>query len=365
MKNELNVKHKDGSYDIIFQNSFDKLNETLEKFNIKEKQLCIITDSNVDKLYGDELLACLKDSAKQISKYVIAAGEENKNLNTVASIYEFLISNHITRNDMLIAFGGGVVGDITGFTAATYLRGIPFIQIPTTLLAQVDSSVGGKTGVDFNNYKNMVGAFYMPVFVYMNHKLLKSLDERQFASGFAETMKYGLIKDEDFYGWLLENMYDIEDRDEEILKEMVYRSCDWKRKIVEKDPNEKGERALLNFGHTIGHAIEKAMDFKLAHGECVALGSVAAAYISYKHGHIEKEEYLEIRDMFVPFHLPITMTNISAQEVLNNTKSDKKVLSGILSFILLNEIGDAFIDRTVTDEDILEAVEELIYKPEG
>ena len=171
-------------------------------------------------------------------------------------------------------------GNLTGFTAATYLRGIDFIQIPTTLLAQADSSIGGKTGVDLDGYKNMVGAFYMPKLVYMNVSVLKTLEERQYFSGFAEIMKHGLIRDSVFYVWLLENMYEICDRDPDTLEEMVIRSSNIKKTVVEKDPMEQGERALLNFGHTIGHALEKAKNFALYHGECVALGCVAAAYWS-------------------------------------------------------------------------------------
>ncbi|MCR4587190.1 MAG: 3-dehydroquinate synthase [Lachnospiraceae bacterium] len=350
-------------YDIVISDGMNEIHSRLEELGSKERTVVIITDSNVDPLYGDQMMKALKKDCKELLKFVIPAGEDHKNLATVETVYEFLIQNHVTRTGMLIALGGGVVGDMTGFVAATYLRGIDFIQVPTTLLAQVDSSVGGKTGVDFQQYKNMVGAFYMPRLVYMDLSLLKSLDDRQFASGFAETMKYGLIKDAKFYSWLIENSYEIEDRDMEVLAQMIYTSCDWKRKVVEKDPTEKGDRALLNYGHTIGHAIEKAMNFQLLHGECVALGSVCAAYISYKHDLMDKDEYLEVRDMFVPFHLPISITDLDEQEVLKNTYSDKKVSDKARKFILLKHIGRGIIDTTVTDEEILESLREIIYKP--
>ena len=262
---------------------------------------------------------------------------------------------------MLIALGGGVVGDLTGYTAATYLRGIDFIQIPTTLLAQCDSSIGGKTGVDFDGYKNMVGAFHMPRLVYMNMAVLKSLEERQFFAGFAEVMKHGLIKDHIFYEWLIENMYEICERDLDVLEEMIMKSCMVKKLVVEKDPTEKGERALLNFGHTIGHAIEKAKNFELLHGECVALGAVAAAYISWKHELLSMDEYYEIRDMFVPFYLPISIDGIEPEEILKLTKSDKKMEEGKIKFVLLKKVGKAVIDTTVTDEDILNAVKEIYF----
>lgn len=362
-------------YDIVFEHSFEKLPGELQKLFpeedgdslLKKRNLCVITDRNVDALFGAEIKELLQGICKELSFYVFSAGEEHKTLETVSDIYRFLIEKRITRKDMLIALGGGVVGDITGFAAASYLRGIDFVQIPTTLLSQVDSSIGGKTGVDFEQYKNMVGAFHMPRLVYTNVSALKELDERQFASGFAEVMKHGLIKDRKYYEWLLENIYEIDDREPDVLQEMVYKSCVIKKKVVEKDPTEQGERALLNFGHTIGHGIEKASDFTLLHGECVALGCIAAANISYKRHLIGEDEYLEIRDMFVPFHLPIALREISftAQEVVENTKSDKKNASGTLRFILLERLGKAVIEETVTEKELLEAVEDLIIHEEA
>lgn len=349
-------------YDIVFETSFKRLPEELKNIYPEMRSFCIITDSQVDALYGEEIKRLLSPVCKKLSAYVFPTGEEQKTLDTVSDIYRYLIAEKFTRKDVLLALGGGVTGDITGFAAASYLRGIDFIQIPTTLLSQVDSSIGGKTGVDFEGYKNMVGAFHMPRLVYTNISALKTLDERQFASGFAEVMKHGLIKDRKYYEWLLGNIYEINDKEEEILKEMVYRSCVVKKKVVEKDPTEQGERALLNFGHTIGHGIEKASDFGLLHGECVALGCIAAANISYMHGFIDKDEYLEIRDMFVPFHLPIALRNISftPEDVVENTKSDKKNASGKLRFILLYKLGRAVIDESVTEKELLQAVEELI-----
>lgn len=361
-------------YDLVFEHSFERLPEELQKLFpeengeslLRKRNLCVITDRNVDALFGAEIKELLQGICRELSFYVFSAGEEHKTLETVSDIYRFLIEKRITRKDMLIALGGGVVGDITGFAAASFLRGIDFVQIPTTLLSQVDSSIGGKTGVDFEQYKNMVGAFHMPRLVYTNVSVLKELDERQFASGFAEVMKHGLIKDRKYYEWLLEHIYEIDDRESDVLQEMVYRSCVVKKKVVEKDPTEQGERALLNFGHTIGHGIEKASNFTLFHGECVALGCIAAANISCKRGLIGEDEYLEIRDMFVPFHLPIALRDISftAQEVVENTRSDKKNASGTLRFILLHKLGKTFIDETVTEKELLEAVEDLIIHEE-
>lgn len=354
-------------YDIVFSHDFSELTEELSELEfggqagVAERRICIVTDSNVEKLYGKEVLKLLKGSCKKAVLFSFPAGEASKNLDTVKKLYTFLIKEQFDRKDILVAFGGGVVGDLTGYCAATYLRGVDFIQIPTTLLAQVDSSIGGKTGVDFDSYKNMVGAFYMPRLVFMNLSVLKSLDDRQYFAGMAEVMKYGLLRDGIFYEWLLENMYEICERDPDILEEMVLRSCTNKKIIVEKDPTEKGDRALLNLGHTIGHAIEKAKNFEMLHGECVALGCVAAAYISWKKELLTMDEYYEIRDMFVPFNLPISVEDINPEEIVALTKSDKKMESGQIRFILLKKVGKAVINTTVTDEEMLAAVQEIYY----
>lgn len=356
--------NKKPCYDIVFCKSFEELPEELAELEVSGRRLCVVTDSNVDRLYGDAFLSVLAGKCIKAVKYVFPAGEENKNLDTVRDVYKFLIEEGFDRRDMLIALGGGVVGDLTGFTAATYLRGIDFIQVPTTLLAQADSSIGGKTGVDFDGYKNMVGAFKMPRLVYMNLSVLKSLEDRQFFAGFAEIMKHGIIKDSIFYEWLIENMYEICERDLDTLEEMVMRSCTVKKLVVEKDPMEQGDRALLNLGHTIGHAIEKARNFELYHGECVALGIVAAAYISWKKELLAMEEYYEIRDMFVPFYLPISVEGIDPQEILQLTKNDKKMDAGKIKFVLLKKIGKAVIDSSVTEEEILAAIAEINFSEE-
>ena len=356
--------NKKPCYDIVFSQSFAELAEELKDLEAENKKLCIVTDSNVEKLYAKELKELLTGKCRKVVVYSFPAGEASKTLDTIKEIYRFLIKEGFDRKDMLLALGGGVVGDMTGYAAATYLRGIDYVQIPTTLLAQTDSGIGGKTGVDFDGYKNMVGAFKMPRLVYMNLAVLKTLDDRQFFAGFAEVMKHGLIKDDFFYEWLISNMYEICERDMDTLEEMVMRSCTIKKLVVEKDPTEQGDRALLNFGHTIGHAIEKAKNFELYHGECVALGVVAAAYISWKKELLSMEEYYEIRDMFVPFYLPITVENIEPEQIVELTKSDKKMEDGKLKFVLLKKIGKAVIDRSVTEEEILAAVKEIYYSEE-
>lgn len=351
-------------YDIVIEQDFNNLSDEISKLECSNKKICIITDSIVSPIYKNELLNVLEPVCKNVYFYCFTAGEKQKNLSTVNNIYSYLIEQHFDRKDILLALGGGVVGDITGFVAATYLRGIDYIQVPTTLLSQVDSSIGGKTGVDYEQYKNMVGAFKMPKLVYINVHTLSTLDDRQFYNGFAEAMKHGLIKDAMYYEWLLSNMYEICEREPETLEELVYKSCQIKKAVVEKDPLEQGDRALLNFGHTIGHAIERYKNFNLLHGECVALGCVAAAFISWKKQLLSMDEYYEIRDMFVPFNLPISIKELNIDEVINITKSDKKMEQDTLKFVLLKKIGKAVIDRTVTVEELRAGIEEIIYNDE-
>lgn len=347
-------------YDIVLEHNFDNLIKEFERLNITDKKFCIVTDSNVSKLYLESLKAKL--NGLSVYSYVFEAGEEHKNLDTVRDIYEYLILNHFERKDMLIALGGGVVGDTTGFCAATYLRGIDFIQIPTTLLAQVDSSIGGKTGVDFDSYKNMVGAFHMPKLVYINVSTLFSLDNRLFNSGFGEIIKHGLIKDRSYYQWLKDNYEGISSRNNNVLELMIHRSCQIKGMVVENDPTEKGERALLNYGHTAGHAIEKLMKFKLYHGECVAVGMVVSSYISYMRGNISEDEYNDIFQVIKNYGFPVKLPEITAEEVYEVARNDKKAEAGVIKFILLKSIGEAYIDKTVTKEEFLEALKVIDVK---
>ncbi|MDD4524508.1 MAG: 3-dehydroquinate synthase [Lachnospiraceae bacterium] len=360
----VNKDHK-FAYDIVYSDSFDYLYDEISALPGGWKKIAVITDSNVGPLYADAVCAALAKHDLNVGVFTIPAGEENKTLDTVRSIYSWLIENHYDRKSLLVSLGGGVPGDITGFAAATFLRGIDFIQVPTTLLAQADSSIGGKTGVDFDGYKNMVGAFYMPKLVFTNVSVLKTLDGRQFASGFAEIMKHGLIRDEDYYEWLIDNMYEIRDRDPGTLTDMLYTSNVIKKNIVEADPFEKKERMLLNFGHTLGHAIEKYKNFSLTHGECVALGCVAASYISWKKDFLSMEEYYEIRDLFVPFGLPISIEDIDIDEIIKLAHSDKKSLNGNINFILIKKVGKAFISTDVTDDEMRAALSEILYREDA
>ena len=344
-------------YDIFFANDFNSLPELLAGQGIADRRVCIVTESNVAPLYLDEIRTQLDGKCKELISIIFEAGESQKNLDTVKMIYEKLILAKFDRKDLLVALGGGVTGDITGFTAATYLRGIDFVQIPTSLLAQVDSSIGGKTGVDFLQYKNMVGAFHQPKLVYINTATLKSLPEREYFSGMGEVIKHGLIKDAVYYEWIKENIDAIKAREHEAVKEMIYQSCLIKGGVVERDPKEKGERALLNFGHTLGHAIEKLKDFTWLHGECVAAGCCLAAEISCIKGNINKEEVEDIKGVFEAFDMNGDIDELSVDDIVKTTKSDKKMVGDKIKFVLLRSVGDAYIDMSVTDDEMKQVLQ--------
>ena len=348
---------KDGQfcYHIYLEPDFAKLPEAVEPLNIKERKLCIVADSTTAELYGAELKEILKETCTYVSMFVFPAGEVNKTLNTVRDLYEHLILEKFDRKDMLVALGGGVVGDLTGFAAATYLRGIGFIQIPTTLLSQVDSSIGGKTGVDFDAYKNMVGAFHMPRLVYMNLNVLKTLPDRQFACGMGEIIKHGLIQDSDYLEKLSTYQREICEKNYAALLWMVAGSCKVKRHVVEEDPTEQGIRAWLNFGHTIGHSVEKLKDFTLCHGECVAIGCAAAAWMSWKRGLISEKEKEAAEQLLLDYQLPVSVKGLKPEDIVKTTKLDKKMDAGKVKFVLLKKIGEAFVTRNVEDEELLRA----------
>ncbi|RKD34235.1 3-dehydroquinate synthase [Lacrimispora algidixylanolytica] len=353
MSNRIPV-HMNGAfqYDIVMEMTFDGLERELNQFNLQGRRICIVTDSNVASLYLEEVEAIVSRCCQVTSHFIFPAGEENKNLDTVRSLYETLIEKQYDRHDFLLALGGGVVGDLCGFAAATYLRGISFIQVPTTLLSQVDSSIGGKTGVDFDAYKNMVGAFHMPKLVYTNISALKTLSDEQFSSGMGEVVKHGLIRDASYYEWLKEHAPVIQKRELGYLEEMVRISNHIKREVVEKDPTEQGDRALLNLGHTLGHAIEKLSDFKFLHGHCVGLGCIAAMAISINKGLISDQELARLYEVMNAFGMPVSVKSITAHDIVGLTKNDKKMDSGTIRFILLEQIGKAYVDTSLTDTDM-------------
>ena len=346
-------------YEIVFETAFEKLAEKVKQIGLEGRKVCIVMDSNTSHLYGEKVRKVLEPVSAKVISFQFPAGELHKTLDVVRDIYKELIESHFDRKDYLAALGGGVVGDITGFAAATYLRGISFIQIPTTLLSQSDSSVGGKTGVDFDGYKNMVGAFYMPKLVYINVNTVKTLSKRQYHSGLGEVIKHGLIRDKAYFEWMKANKEAVAKREDEALAYMIEGSCEIKRAVVEEDPKEHGVRALLNFGHTLGHSIEKLMNFSLAHGECVAVGSLLAADISCQRGYISEEENKEIKELYAYFDFPALPEELQAEDIVKETRHDKKMEHGKIKFILLDKVGEAAIYQDVTPEEMLMVLERV------
>ncbi len=323
-------------------------------------KVAILSNATIAPLYLAQLKKSLLNIGITSFDIILPDGEAYKNWQNLNLIFDALLKNHCERKTPLIALGGGVIGDMGGFAAACYQRGMPFVQIPTTLLAQVDSSVGGKTAINHPLGKNMIGAFYQPSLVLIDIKTLQTLPLREFNSGLAEVIKYGLIGDLPFFNWLNENMEKLMARDKNALQHAIYQSCAHKARVVAADEKETGERALLNFGHTFGHAIETGFGYgKFLHGEAVAIGAMMAAELSCALGLLQKEDVQKIEDLFTRAQLPVFAPykdNFSVEDFVNLMAHDKKVEEGKLRLILLQKIGQAFIQKDVSTERIKEAI---------
>lgn len=308
------------------------------------KQVMIVSNDVVAPLYLADLEQKLTSHDLTVVSVVLPDGEQHKNQESINAIYDALMDNHFARDCTLIALGGGVIGDMTGFAAASYMRGVNFIQVPTTLLAQVDSSVGGKTGINHPLGKNMIGAFWQPVCVLADMATFETLPDREFAAGLAEVVKYALIFDQEFLVWLETNAQKILAKDGEILSQMVYRCCDYKAKIVALDERESGNRALLNFGHTFGHVIETHQGYgNWLHGEAVSAGMVQALALSYELNLIRHDELLRVVQLLTVFNLPVRPPSIDVDTALNLMGHDKKVQNGKIRLILLKALGQGFV----------------------
>ena len=324
--------------------------------HLMQKRVAIVTNTTVAPLYLARLTATLTAAGVAVHPVVLPDGEEYKNWETLNLIFDALLRWRAERKTTLIALGGGVIGDMTGFAAACYQRGVPFIQIPTTLLSQVDSSVGGKTGINHPLGKNMIGAFYQPRLVLADTDTLKTLPPRELSAGLAEVIKYGLIRDADFLAWLEANMAKLRALDAEAITHAIYRSCEIKAQVVAQDEREGGIRAILNLGHTFGHAIETGMGYGVwLHGEAVAVGMVLAAQTSRKLGWLADEDVARTRALIRAAGLPDEAPDLGLETWLDYMGHDKKVESGKLRFVLLKQPGEAVVTGDVP-EDVLAAV---------
>lgn len=326
--------------------------------HIAGQQVMIVTNTTVAPLYLTTYQACLEAADLNVAVCILPDGERYKNLDTLTLIYDALLSARFNRDCTVLALGGGVVGDMAGYAAASFQRGVDFIQVPTTLLSQVDSSVGGKTGVNHPLGKNMIGAFKQPKVVLADMAQLDSLPDRELSAGLAEIIKYALLGDADFLQWLELNMPKLLARDALLLAEAVYRSCAHKARIVAADEHERGDRALLNLGHTFGHAIESHMGYgEWLHGEAVAVGMLMAADLSMRLGWLSAADVMRVKQLLVAANLPVEVpTAMRRDDFLRLMKLDKKVLAGQLRLILLKQLGVAVIVQDVPEELLMQTL---------
>jgi len=322
------------------------------------KRAALITDSNVDPHHGDALMNSLVASGIEVTRHVVPAGESSKCFEQLGSLSSQLAEARHDRSSFIVALGGGVIGDLAGFVAASFFRGIPFVQIPTTIVAQVDSSVGGKTGINLPEGKNLVGAFHQPSLVLVDPDTLSTLPPREFHEGFAEAIKHAAIRD----AAMLDELQGLDPEDRQVPAPLIARNIAIKARIVEEDELETlGTRALLNFGHTIGHGIEASVPYgEMLHGEAISLGLRAALFLSERHSGLSSAKSKQIEDLLGHYHLPLQLPQeITTETVLDRLARDKKFTSGQIRFVLLRDAGDAFLSKDVSLEDLREAIDHL------
>jgi 3-dehydroquinate synthase len=319
----------------------------------------IITDANVAVLHADVLQRALSDAGFETELLSVPAGETSKSLRQINRIFEKLPVMRLDRHSFVIALGGGVVGDLAGFIAATYLRGLALIQVPTSLLAQVDSSVGGKVGVNLPQGKNMVGAFYQPRIVLADTDTLRTLPERELRAGFAEVIKHGAIADAEFFAWLEQNYALVLKLDAEAVAHAVRRCCEIKSDVVSRDEREAGLRAILNFGHTVGHAMEALTEYVgLLHGEAIAIGMCCAGFLSVKRAGLSQNDAARLKSLIAAVGLPTRPgERLSADQLFATMRLDKKAAGGKLRFVLLKRLGEAVLSNAITDDDVREVLD--------
>jgi 3-dehydroquinate synthase len=360
MEANITVNLPQNSYQIkIASGILAKLGENLRQLNL-DKKVLLVSSPEIFQYYGQKAIDSLEKSNFEVITHLIPAGENHKTLESIQALYDVALNNLLERSSTLLALGGGVIGDMTGFAAATWLRGLNFVQVPTTLLAMVDASIGGKTGVNHPKGKNLIGAFYQPRIVLIDPELLQTLSTREFRAGMAEVIKYGIIWDEELFERLESSpvINEFAPFDPDLLQYILFRSCQAKANIVGQDERESGIRAILNYGHTIGHAIESLTGYTLVnHGEAVSIGMVAAGRIAGRLGLWSLEQETRQKLLIEKAGLPIAIpTRINLLNIIDSLKSDKKVKAGIARFILPHKIGQAFISEEVTSELILSSL---------
>ena len=346
----IRVNLSSNSYNIyIDKGLLERIGDTLVKEKVPCKTL-LITDKNIEKVYGSIVTESLKRNKFDVRLVSLKPGEEQKTLETALTLYDACFDHKLDRNSLIVALGGGVVGDISGFVAATFMRGIPFIQMPTSLLAQVDSSIGGKVAVNHPKGKNMIGSFYQPKAVFIDTETLSTLPAPELVAGLVEVIKYGVIKDAELFEYIEKSLYDILQLNHHALLKIIATSCQIKAHVVEEDEKEKHLRAILNYGHTIGHAIETVTNYKkYRHGEAVAIGMLYATRVAIDMGLTDntvfERQFSLIKRLGLPLH-----TGLKPEEIVKILYADKKAIAGKLRFILPTKIGEVIISDQVTEE---------------
>ncbi|MDP2754282.1 MAG: 3-dehydroquinate synthase [Nitrospirota bacterium] len=347
------------SYDICMGSDIlDGLGDNLKMFGLSPK-IGLVSNPTVFSLYGKCISGSIKKAGFDLITVIIPDGEEYKDLIWLQHIYNELLKNKLDRASALVALGGGVIGDITGFAASTYMRGISYVQIPTTLLAQVDSSVGGKTGVNHKLGKNMIGTFWQPRLVWIDAETLKTLPKRELLAGIAEVIKYGVIQDKELFDFLEVNRDKILNLDKDALTHIIKRSCEIKAEVVSKDEREAGLRAILNYGHTIGHAIETVTEYKkYLHGEAVAIGMCIEARLSQMLNFIDRDQVFRIRGLIDSYGLPSQVpADLDLNSMFSSIQLDKKAVAGELKFILPEKIGSVRIHKGASEKSLIELLQ--------
>ncbi|WP_182187353.1 3-dehydroquinate synthase [Pectinatus frisingensis] len=349
------------SYDIHIGNN---LNKTIEKFFLQGKFshiALLVSDSNVGPLYGDKIKRVLEKAGFCVVMFFIKAGESSKSWDVAKQLYTEAIKSGLDRKSPIVALGGGVVGDITGFIAATYMRGVPFVQIPTSLLAYVDSSVGGKVAINHSMGKNLIGAFYQPEAVFIDLDMIKTMPNREISTGLAEVIKYGLIYDKEFFAYIESHVKEIFALNNEVLTYITAKSCEIKAAVVSKDEKEMGLRAILNFGHTIGHAIERETKYDVYnHGEAIAIGMVGVSIISRELGLLDPTVVQKIHHILEICHLPQTCHACTEDGIYRDLFHDKKTIGKKINWVLLDEIGKVHLSDNVSELIVRKAIKSIL-----
>jgi len=339
--------------------SLGRLGEKLKKVG-SSRVAIVISDGNVSRLYEDRVQEILKAAGFAVNSFVVPPGEESKSINTAIDIYNFLIKKRVERDDILIALGGGMIGDLAGFVAATYLRGIPWVQVPTSLVAMVDASIGGKVAVNHHEGKNLIGAFYQPNFVLADTQTLATLPKRELTSGWAEVVKYGLILDKEFFEFLESNAGRLIKLEQDVVSKAIIRSASLKAQVVSQDEKERGQRIILNYGHTVAHGLEAATRYShFLHGEAVAIGMMGAAKLSQKSGILPTNVVKRQQSLLQKFGLPTTFSSTGLAEIAEAMEVDKKTRAKKIRWVLLEDIGKTAIRANVPQQDVMAVLEEL------